>query len=160
MRRRDSQRSKVYRAERVLDSFDNQRFECTKEIREFINKIVNETWFKVYFRPIETIDIRDGRGRLAAGGDRRKYGVFLTMPKWSRKTWVILHELAHGLQPVASAAHGPEFCAIFVYLVKQAMGAKAAGALCESFRKHRVDFRPYATQGPIEEHLFWMSDHI
>jgi len=146
----------VYKAEKVLrDHFENQTFETTDNVVAYIHRLTQETWFRAVFRPIVQIRVRDGRGCVdsASGGRLYAYGVKMTLPRSMRTTWVILHELAHGIQTRDSEAHGPEFCALYIYLVKYVMGPKAAGALCHSFKSHGVRYQPFDLIGSIDEQV-------
>lgn len=93
---------------------------------------------------------RGGNGVIHMGADHR------------RDEWVILHEIAHNLttHPGAGprrdyAAHGPEFAAVFLELVKIVLGAKDAATLRASFTKHRVKYRSglHAVPKPSEDRL-------
>jgi hypothetical protein len=60
---------------------------------------------------------------------------------------VILHEVAHNLTATCDggrycAPHGPEFAAVFLFLVRYRMGAQAARWLRAAYREHRVKVAP------------------
>lgn len=45
------------------------------------------------------------------------------------REFVLLHEIAHHLQPLGSPGHGRQFCQILCHLVELAIGAEAAWLL-------------------------------
>lgn len=154
-RPRDYQRSKVYRAEREagLVTYDDPppELETVESCEEFVRRIVaTDAWRKLggwHGR----IVVRPGFGATSARGGGRGGGVQLTLPRWARKPAVILHELAHALtyhQRSAAgatgrrfAAHGREFCANYLALVRLRLGPAAEAKLRAAFRANRVRFR-------------------
>jgi len=138
MKPRDTQRSKVYAAEKVLFG-SSKKFESVKDVEKYLRRIFDTVWFKKTFPHKRKFQVKDGRGRSGpSGAPRGADGVTMSLPKWSRFESMILHELAHGLTPREYAWHGPEFCAVFLRLVDRFMGAEAHKALMFSFRDHNV----------------------
>lgn len=141
---RDTQRSKVYRAERAIDKY-SKRYETVEEIDAFLKSIWSRKRLqKKYHRALkwyEPPSIKDGRGtRIARGG-----AWHLNLPLWSRFSTVILHEVSHCIQDrlqriETQAAHGREFCEIFLTVVREMLGREAHDLLKASFKKHRVRF--------------------
>jgi len=138
-RNRDNQRSKVYKAENAIWSKDGDGDMTIQEIEGLLdeiweNRLIHNEFMPFRHRP----QVADGRGcRKARGGADR-----ITMPKWARRRWVVLHEAAHSVHIQGSspleAYHGPEFCKIYLRLVEIYMGFEARQKLAASFRKHRV----------------------
>ena len=140
-RPRDTQRSKVYAAERTIEDWDTEKMSIP-EIEEWVGKITRSKWWKNHPRGGSyKIEVRDGRGRRNAGGRRWVGKVVIKMPRWSRTKIVTLHEIAHGMQPHLTAWHGREFCRTFLDLVVRWMGKDVARELRQSFVKHRVKHR-------------------
>ena len=87
-----------------------------------------------------TIPIENGRG-----GTGTSYGGLITLGAAARTPMVILHELAHEIvtrharRPVA--AHGPEFAAVLLILVRHRLGAEQADLLRTAFKENRVHHR-------------------
>lgn len=146
---RDSQRSKVYKSDHALDSFG--RLETVPEIEAFVSKLWHSERFKKRF-PVASARnprIGDGRRRRRAGGNST--GIW--MPRWARSKGIVCHELAHCVQarefsltgkPYGfreQAAHGWEFCSIYLEIVRLSMGREAHDALKLAFKKNRVRFR-------------------
>lgn len=138
-RPRDSQRSRLYTAEEVLKPL-SKRYAEMPELEAFVKRVAARStllrWYPELARPIR---VGDGRMRRRAGGDR--YGIY--MPRWSRCTYVILHELSHMIAERKFGSdvvpwHGPEFCRIYGNLVGNVMGQEAWRTLRASFKKHRV----------------------
>lgn len=148
MRVRDSQRSKVYKAETVIHNI-GEKFETVNDVSIYLRKIMNSDWFQQRYPEKTWFDIRDGRGTRYARGSNLSYGgVYMNLPRWARRESVILHELAHGLQPANTAWHGREFCAIYIELVGRFMGKEAEKKLRESFKANRVKYRRAAKASP------------
>jgi predicted nucleic acid-binding Zn ribbon protein len=97
----------------------------------------------------------------------------ISMPRWTRVNYYILHELAHiandyihnfdysedyeggGAWPGYTdpdtgedvltqrvAAHGPEYCGVYLYLVRAFMGDEAHDSLAASFANYKVKVAP------------------
>ena len=138
---RDSQCSKVYKAERTLPQH-SQNGMSIEDVREFVDKIMDSRWLKGKYPDAYEygkVVVKDGRGRRKAGGCHS----YITMPKWSRSKMIVLHELAHaiterecGYPPVAW--HGREFCSIFIALVRRWMGKDVGRDLKAAYKKYRV----------------------
>lgn len=64
------------------------------------------------------IDVRDGRGRRHAGASYEDN--LITLPRWSRQTVIVLHEVAHTLvDDQKFPYHGAEFVGLFIGLLAQ-----------------------------------------
>lgn len=143
-RERDSQRSKVYRAEGA-SKVKGKFLGTIPEIEAYLERVFSHEWFRRHFPHARRFTVKDGRGRRAAGGSGYGFRAVITMPKWSRFETIILHELAHGLTELewgrGTAWHGWEFCETFLKLVYHYMGREAGDKLKASFKEHRVRFR-------------------
>lgn len=139
---RDSQRSRVYSAERQL-SDRGARLETVQEMQAVVDSICRSRWFRNRFGSVR-ITVRDGRGRRAAGGIgwRNTDGRcgYITMPRWSRHTLFVLHEITHVIQPHGTAAHGREFARFFLQLVGWHMGATIAAELRAAYKRCGVKY--------------------
>jgi len=133
-RPRDSQRSKLYRAERTVG--EGQHFPSVAHCQARVDQILASAWWQTRFPALDQVQVRDGRGRRHAGAFHNRGAI--SLPRWSRRERVILHELAHLATPASFAAHGPEYAAVYLELVGHFMGAAAARDLAEAFRTHRV----------------------
>lgn len=114
------------------------------EIKEWIDGLARKRWWKNRWpHAPRFIQLADGRGTRWARGDY--VGWKLNIPKWARQPLVVLHEYAHLLtcsdESYASedwAAHGPEFAARFLYLIRKAISEDAYREMREIFKKDRV----------------------
>jgi putative metallohydrolase (TIGR04338 family) len=136
---RDSQREKVYRAEKVLEKGEI-KYETVQECEQFLRKVFSDPWFKKQWPKKMAFRVYDGRRRRSACGWGSIYTCYMKLPRHARTNWIILHELSHGLQPPNTAWHGPEFCSIYVRLVHQFVGEQVFHELTRSFREHRVRY--------------------
>lgn len=152
---RDSQRGKVYKAERVIRTANAQKFESIEEIQKYCDRITRSAHWRKLFEANGRF-MMEGRyvvvspkhhGR-ATGGDswkikyrskRRKMTPIggIELPKWAWNVPVVLHELAH---VAASGKHGRMFARTYLALVRRWMGKDAGKLLLASFRKHRVRY--------------------
>lgn len=136
---RDSQKSRLYVAERLalMSSPNNIRHETVPEIRKFLAKVVKTKWYQKRF-PKKDLVIKDGRRTRSALCTSYVWCMDLNFPRWSRSTYIILHEFAHGLVSNGKAAHGPEFCGVFLELVRKFMSKEDALRLEETFKEKKV----------------------
>lgn len=150
---RDSQRSKVYAAEKaaVLASW-NSRLETLPEIQDYLQDMMNRAWFKRRWPWITKVPrLKDGRGTTHARGGAGG----LNLPRWARSEVVVLHEMSHYLcdmtlhQP--HAAHGWQFCEVYLTLVRFQCGKGAHDLLRDQFKQHKVRFKPPQTRKPLTE---------
>lgn len=136
VRSRDNQRSKLYKAERVLHT--PPQFETVQQCQDFVNEVMASRWVAARWK--NRIEVRPGYGHRSATADPTSQ--IIQLPVWARHHAVILHEMAHCLNTGsrAYAWHGPEFAGLFLSLVHHVMGADAATKLRESFKANRVRY--------------------
>ena len=139
---RDSQRGKVYKAERDLPEVEQNGMNI-HEVRAWVDKIMRSRWMKSRYPQaycVGMVDVKDGRGATWARGGY----LYIKIPRWARSEFIVLHELSHTIvartksKPVAS--HGREFCSIFLALVRRWMGSEVANRLKAAFKEHRVKY--------------------
>jgi len=155
MRLRDTQRSKLYAWETEL--FDvkaeiNQSATGAaeivkittppmmeiKEIKKLVTKVARD-----YGLSHRKVAVGDGRGRRRAcySPSTRE----IKLPRWARKQWVVLHELAHWIEyvlhPKRAAWHGREFTGIYMELLRRYDG-RDMQEMRTSANRMRVDFMP------------------
>ena len=119
MRGRDNQRSRVYAWERGCvrelgrSDISIAGFDSLAECASYAEPIWRKERGRVGLarRAAPTIE-RPHRGqrRALAHADHR-----ITLPRWTRSRWMILHELAHRLTP-GDEAHGPRFVGVLLGL--------------------------------------------
>lgn len=135
---RDTQRSKLYKAERVLDAFKTET-PTVAHVEKLVARVLASKRVRAKYPPrTGSVAVKDGRGRRRACSS---FGA-ISIPRWSRKDWIVLHEMAHELAShmAGRAAHGWEFAECYLYLVKLFMGREAHDALKASFKEHRVRY--------------------
>lgn len=155
--KRDTQRSKVYKAERV--AFEghveaNEVLPAVEDIERFVRHVWSLKRVQDAF-PRAVVEwrlgrpaVHDGRGRKSACGAMG----FISMPVWSRKKWVVLHELAHVISRRTDcyiAGHGWEYAACYLLLVRYVLGVDAHDRLKAEFKAHRVRFREPRKRAPL-----------
>lgn len=169
-RPRDSQRSKVYAAERKHSEWKDavytlggswtttQHFTeqgeripipTIQETRAFVNKIVKSAWFKRRWprRSLAGVYIKDGRGTRNATGSNTGT---LNFPRWSRFPLVICHELAHVVTSSARRSHGRVYCHNYLAIVRHVMGKEASDELKRCFKEGKVKYTLPAGVKPHE----------
>lgn len=130
---RDNQRSRVYAAER--DAFTWGQTIPNHELDHWLEtKVLSRAWFRRRWGN-RTIRVELGKGGGLAQGSTIRLGV------GARNEWVFLHEVAHVLTP---DKHGPQFAAVYVYLVGQVLGKEAAATLKAHFKAKGVKTKPSA----------------
>jgi putative metallohydrolase (TIGR04338 family) len=134
---RDSQRKRLYKAEKAVPSV--QKFFSVWEVQQYVNKITQSKYW-ANNSPTAVVIVTDGRGRKK-GGAVTKGGVgYIKMPQFTRYDVYILHELAHIMSPPSftKAGHGPEYCRVYLSLVKEFMGPTSADLMRVSFKEHKI----------------------
>lgn len=156
VKERDSQRAKVYKADDVLKPFATPLPEV-RDVKRFVRRVWSSKRVRQQY-PYATSPTRwvnhpprvdDGRGcRRALGGLSG-----ITIPRWARKTDVVIHELAHVIVcrelGNETAGHGWQFCSVYLRLVLLFVGREAHDALKASFRQHRVRYTPPRKRAPL-----------
>lgn len=153
---RDSQRSKVYRAESaVTDTNLSSLVACGEEME----RVADSDWWTERFP-----HLTNGRlPRLRPGnGARRAFyrsepEPSITLPRRYRLQGVVLHEMVHWALDgsVGVADHGPTFTRVLLDATAEFTGTARANALTRSYRDHgvkigavgRVDAHGYVRYG-------------
>ncbi|MCM6777516.1 TIGR04338 family metallohydrolase [Nocardia sp. CDC159] len=152
---RDAQRARVYDGEglvrRMFDRADQtgvrtvvlhgsqltlpveRRFASVASVQDYADRVLALNWVRTQWdRSTAPLTVRARAGTTAAHyeSDRAVLAVPLHTrgTAWALRELVILHELAHHLEPVPAelAPHGPEFCTRYVELVDGVIGPEAA----------------------------------
>jgi putative metallohydrolase (TIGR04338 family) len=128
---RDSQRSKVYKAENSVPS--GKKFELAKDVQNYCNRVLKTKWWQENYPAVTTIEVTDGRGARRASGSRvTRSKIRIKMPKFARKEIIVIHEVVHGLA-TKGAWHGKEFCGEYLKVVGHYMGRASEKALRDAF---------------------------
>ncbi|MBF6328926.1 TIGR04338 family metallohydrolase [Nocardia transvalensis] len=155
MSARDGQRAKVYDAEglvrRMFDRADEygvrtvelhgsqitlpveRRFASVESVQGYADRVLALNWVRAQWdRARVPVTVRARAGATAAHYESER--AVLAVPlhargtAWALRELVILHELAHHLEPTGAdlAPHGPEFCTRYLDLVDGIVGPEAA----------------------------------
>lgn len=137
-RPRDNQRQRLYNAEKVLEAKWGAKIGCGRleECQAYVDALCQERWFQSRWgrRSIEVRQKTHGCATSYAGSH-------ICMPPWARTPMVTLHEVAHVLCPATVAGHGPEYAAVYLFLVNNHFGEESARLLRTSFAAHKVSYR-------------------
>lgn len=152
---RDTQRARLYAADDVLAKHAKPMPQIS-DMEDFVKRVMSskrvQASYPIAFSMYRNMPVvKDGRGRSAAGG----WSGGITMPLWSRKTDVVIHELAHCIAArqwcrERIAGHGWQFCSVYLRLVLLFMGREAHDELKASFRQHRVRFTAPRKRRPMD----------
>ena len=135
---RDSQRSKVYKAENQVFSFKEEKLETMAQAQLVVNEVINSDYYKSN-KGWKRVKLSDGRGSRRAFyyyDDRR-----VSLPKGSRMRWVIIHEMAHCLTHKTvgdDVGHHGSFCTHYANMVSELIGVDKARELTKAFRRNKV----------------------
>jgi putative metallohydrolase (TIGR04338 family) len=148
-RLRDSQRQRVYNADRALfpswlpnncaGTFDAQsRFSSLSFVQNFVDDVTTAEGMA----PIKVVASRGSTGRA------RYSNRSIIMPPWTWFAQYTLHEIAHHLAAdrlgsdyknhTVYEVHGPEFVGVLHELIERHMGADAAKAYAAACRRYGV----------------------
>lgn len=151
---RDGQRAKVYDAEqlvrRVFDRADEhgvralellgshitlpieRRFGSVESVQLYVDKVLALNWVRAQWdRASATVSVRARAGERAAHYENATATIAVPLHSsgsaWALRELVVLHELAHHLEPLDSgfAPHGPEFVERYLELVSEIIGGEA-----------------------------------
>lgn len=152
---RDSQRKKVYSAIATVAKSVGTPLPTMPEVERFVRKVMSRSTLQRRYGLTLTkdIDVRDGRGKSWATGDRD----MITVPKVQRNTIYVLRAMAYtigmryrGFYPTGdrtdlknrkAAWHGWEYCAILMDLVRYGLGEEEAKALKAEFSSQNIKWR-------------------
>lgn len=138
-RARDSQRKRLYDAERVLPK--GRIFSSIEEMQSYVDRLVRSAWFGKQCHAKEITILLGRSGTAATASD---YGSRIKMPKWAWNEHILLHEVAHlmanRIYGLGVAGHGREYARTYVILVQHMMGKEAGDLLKKSFREHKVKY--------------------
>jgi len=130
---RDNQRSKVYAAESASGLMVNRQTIPNAELQGWVDAVLDRRVIRSRWgaRSVE-VRLTGGYGGARAYGTRK-----ITASPSARNEYVMLHEIAHILTP-QDEGHGPQFCGVLLFLVRNVMGAEAHKSLLTAMRQHRV----------------------
>lgn len=140
---KDSQRQKVYDAERLAfaarppaSAMDDWAIPTLAAAQAYINEVCERQGFA----PVMVVTNNGDRWAFAQRATRK-----ITLPggsrgSWAWSKWILIHELAHISTPSGFQAHGLEYCAEYLRLVQAELGDEAYNSLKHWFTKGGVKF--------------------
>lgn len=145
-RERDSRRQKLYDAERDVrgkTSFGaDKEFDSLEETAKWVQKMLGSAWWQRRYK-MTSVFLRPGywaRRGIARSGSLSASKIIL--PKRSRNSWTISHELVHLTVENPHAGHGRLFCARLLEIIGAVYGDSFRDDLKEAYRTHNVKWHP------------------
>jgi hypothetical protein len=143
---RDSQREKVYRAEREVFTERPTEFKTRRGLEGRVNRVAQSPTAKKLrtefgLGPKRHIGVALGRAHSRS----TSYGGHIRFSRTSMCEWVMLHELSHELAPYGAQHHWP-FAYVYLKLISRFMGRETAAKLKAAFKRNGVRFRPKRTR--------------
>jgi hypothetical protein len=137
-RPRDTQRSRLYRAE----VWDGRNLGTLEACRAAAVGIVASDWWRRRFPshpPARLPRLRPGHGARQAYFGLLEGEATITLPRRYRTRGVLIHELLHwALADAGLAAHGPTFARLLLEATAEFRGPQIAGRLAGRYRRERV----------------------
>jgi hypothetical protein len=152
--KRDSQRQKVYDAERFVTT--RRQFGSLDEVKQFISTVVGSRWWKTKY-PFARREFK-----FIVGPDwwRASMGWMgtLVLPKSKWNDFVVLHELTHVAMYKHrlgrnSPAHGRVFCNHLLQIIRRFAGDQSWEELKEGFKAKRVKWVVFSHKPPGNPHI-------
>lgn len=138
----DTQQQRLYDAEAVLEDYA-QHLHSLEEIAAFITATLNKPAIKRRYAPWLRfpIAVELGEDGDTASASSRS----IRMPVWAWNGFIALHEAAHVLAQriygrTRIEAHGEEYAAVYLDLVRYGLGPLAQAALLRSFERNHVRY--------------------
>jgi putative metallohydrolase (TIGR04338 family) len=129
---RDTQRKRVYDAERDMTAWTWTQTIANDDLSTYVATVMNRRAVRARWGA-RHVSITLKRGGKAYGGYGR-----ISLPKGARNEPVILHELAHVLAGECGGWHGPQFTATYLLLVRTMMGRETYTELRAAYKANRV----------------------
>jgi len=129
----DAHAKAVYAAEDSLGQM-GQEFSRIKDAQRYVDEVCASAWWRQRFARLGAVEVRgNGEARDAYAKNGKVH-----LPRWGRKQAVVLHEMAHLVQPDNSKPHGPEYLRLYCDMVGEFMGAQAALALAKALHERKL----------------------
>ena len=147
---RDSQRSRVYRAETPLGG---RRLPTLPDCATFADEVVGSLWWMARFPTRDLAQVprlRPGNGARQAFYREEPAGPTITLPRRYRTSGVVIHELAHWALADAHDLpnHGRTFTRLLLDATAEFMGDAKRELLASGYTEHNVHVAPPPRIGP------------
>ncbi len=139
---RDSQRKRVYEAERDFEEVygsGKKTLLSIPQCQDYTNETLSGDYWRTHYPYIRSIRVRPIKSKSAFSNF---FLGLIELPPHFFNELTILHELAHHVVPPPHAAHGPLWGAVYIDMVREFMGNQMASNLTKAFQKERVKFGP------------------
>lgn len=143
----DPQRSAVYAAEDLVVPDVGRRLRRWTEVEAYLESVLADPAYLELFpdAPLDIVLDRRSRSARASVAVPEHLTILIRDGSWNVLT--LLHELAHLVSPAADA-HGPDFVATELALVRRFCGFDAFVALRASFEAHGVAIAEHPLASP------------
>jgi len=138
-RERDSQRSKVYRAEKVLRQNKRSPLISKANALALIDSVISTDFWKQLRGP-ESVNLRVSYKATRYCWARYGTASIVLAASWGLNRSTILHELTHLVVGSPHPAHGKLFCRIFLHFVCGYMSKDSYRTLLNSFNYYGVSY--------------------
>lgn len=135
------QTTRVYSAECWVKARKGGVFTSLDEIHHWLTRIFSTRWFRNRYPGVDGFRVHHGGGSSAARGGAIDGICHLYLPRWSRRKFFVLHELAHGLADDDWDGHGPNYCSEYLRLINRFLGSEARNELKIAFEMFDVRYR-------------------
>jgi hypothetical protein len=169
---RDSQRRKVYTAERIMERQPGQTDVASPaRFQSRVNDIMESQWMSEQFpTAVGSVPVEFGNLRGANANHRR---IRVGQNAYAMREWLLIHELSHVIVQRSIgdrhgwtynggyhradgdvvAGHGWQFCDTYLRLVRRFMGQAQHDALKASFKQHKVRYKAPRAKRPVTPEL-------
>jgi len=131
----DTQKSRLYDAQDA--AFPHEKVDHTlDELQSLANDMVASAWWRRCYPHVRAVVIKDGRGSDTSrtGQD----GKSVQMKKGQRLRYLLVHEIAHLVDPTGAEDHGAIYAALFLYMIGHVYSPNAKRRLAKEFRDREV----------------------
>jgi putative metallohydrolase (TIGR04338 family) len=147
---RDSQRSRVYRAETPLGG---RHLPTLPDCAAYLDEVVGSLWWLARFPERDLFRVprlRPGHGARQAFYREEPDGPTITLPRRYRTTAVVLHELVHWAlaDAVDLPNHGRTFTRILLDATAEFLGSAKRERLAAGYAEHKVHIARPPRRGP------------
>lgn len=129
MSERDTQRSRVYKAEWAIGAWKQEI--PNNQLQTFVDFALDKRAIRARW------GARKVWVKLGRNGGHGNYHQ-ITLGVKARNSHIICHELAHSLMPDKFADHGPEYCGVYLFIANVIIGTEFAKQLRASFKANKV----------------------
>ena len=159
---RDSQKSRVYRAETPLGG---RRLPHLDDCAAFVDEVVGSLWWTARFptRDLARVPrLRPGNGARQAFYRDEPTGPTITLPRRYRTSAVVLHELVHWSlgSDLDIPSHGRTFARVFLDATAEFMGDAKRELLAAGYAEHGVHIGPPPRVSPVGGYAYAWDERL